>query len=275
MPQQPWALTFDVEDWFQVRNMRAHVSYESWADQELRVTSGLDFILAALEAKNLRATFFVLGWLAERHPELVERILAGGHEVASHGYSHTPLDLMTPATFRQDLARSLTCLRGITGQEIQGFRAPSFSITRKTWWAFQILADAGIAYDSSVFPVRHPDYGVVDFPQAISHHNGVQELPLPVATIAGLRIPVAGGGYFRLLPYQVSRRLMQRVPPLAPRILYFHPWEFDPGQPRRKLGFSKTLRHYSGLRANRRKFLRLLEDVSFTTLGAMRQEATL
>jgi polysaccharide deacetylase family protein (PEP-CTERM system associated) len=263
------ALSFDIEDWFTVRNMRDVFKLEEWDQQELRVRIGLDFILEALEKKNIKATFFILGWLADKCPQIVKDIDNAGHEICSHGHSHTPIDLLTPDQFENDLKMSIDSLRGITGKKIKGFRAPSFSITKKTFWAIDILKKHAIEYDSSIFSIIHPDYGINHFPTGITDLGGILELPMKKGDFFGASIPVCGGGYFRLLPYSLIKSSLNQTLKNESMIMYFHPWEFDPDQPRIGLSKLKRFRHYVGLGSNRHKFLNLLNDFEFTTIESM------
>ena len=261
------ALSFDVEDWFTVRNMREHFDFSTWDEQELRVDVGMKFILDELRNRNIKATFFILGWVAERCPELVTQIMNDGHVIASHGYSHTPIDLLTPETFEIDLKKSLDVLTGITGKKIKGFRAPSFSITTDTYWALDILKRNGIEYDSSIFSkITHPDYGIKDFPTTLTDVNGILEVPMCKGKFFGLNIPANGGGYFRLLPYSIIKTSLKQSLRKDPLVMYFHPWEFDVDQPRVELSKFKKFRHYVGLNSNREKFIKLLNDFEFMTI---------
>jgi polysaccharide deacetylase family protein (PEP-CTERM system associated) len=216
----------------------------------------------------VEVTFFVLGWVADRFPDLVRELERQGHEIATHGYSHRLLTFMQPEEFRADLHRSLEVLAKATSQPIRGFRAPSFSITRKTLWAADILRESGMEYDSSVFPVRfHPEYGIPDAelgPYLLS--EGLTELPMSVAEVLGRRIPCCGGGYFRLYPYAVTRSLMRTCNRQGrPVMFYLHPWEIDPEQPRvLGLSWSKRFRHYNNLDKTQERMERLLQDFSFT-----------
>lgn len=259
------ALSFDIEDWFTVRNMRSIIHESQWSEQESRVQVGLDFILETLDAAKIKATFFILGWVAERSPELVSAIYQRGHRIGSHGYSHTPLDLMTPMQFEMDLKKSLQILESICPKgAIQGYRAPSFSITKKTAWAFKVLENQGINYDSSVFVTAHPDYGITDFPRKICKVGGLIEVPLIKSSLLGSKIPVCGGGYFRMLPYSFTKTaLLNDLKSDEHVVMYFHPWEFDPGQPRVTLPLLKSFRHYVGLTQNQNKFRQLIQDFSF------------
>jgi polysaccharide deacetylase family protein (PEP-CTERM system associated) len=223
-----------------------------------------------LDRHNVNATFFVLGWVAERVPELIREIEDRGHEIASHGYGHHLLTHLTPEEFEVDLRRSIKVLKdiGVNYQPI-GFRAPSFTVVEKTMWALSILSKHGILYDSSVFPIGfHPDYGVPSSPLApYQISRELTEFPLSCAEYMGKRIPCSGGGYFRLLPYTLTRLLIRKVNSDGrPAVFYLHPWELDPGQPRIPLPFTKRLRHYNGLQKTEEKLERLLNDFQFTTI---------
>ena len=260
------ALSFDVEDWFTVRNMRGFIKEEDWDQQEIRIQIGLEFILNELFKRNIKATFFILGWIADKCPELVKRINSFGHEIASHGYSHTPIDLLNPVEFEADLKKSLFAIERITGKKVKGFRAPSFSITKKTLWAIEILEKNGIEYDSSIFSIIHPDYGINNFPTSITEIGNVLEVPLRKGNLFGVKIPVCGGGYFRILPYFLIRSVLFQTLKNDSFVMYFHPWEFDPEQPRINMSWFKKKRHYLGLNSNRHKFVKLLNDFEFTTV---------
>ncbi len=262
-------LTFDVEDWFCVRNMREQIPFERWDEQELRIHEGLTFILRELKKRQIRATFFVLGWIAERVPHLIREIAKDGHEIACHGYSHQLIDTLTPEAFRKDTERSLEVLTPLAGQRIRGFRAPSFSVTKKTLWAIDILKSLGFDYDSSIYPTRHPDYGIADFGTQPKKICGLWEIPMTSVSLAGVSLPISGGGYFRLFPYRMTRRLLRRAATEGAVILYFHPWEFDVDQPRVSLPLLRRFRHYVGLDENRQKFQRLSDDFSFQTVDEL------
>ncbi|MCA9242229.1 MAG: DUF3473 domain-containing protein [Planctomycetales bacterium] len=254
------ALSIDVEDWFCVRNMGQKIPFKEWNQCEFRVRKGLDFILEELSQRNLRATFFVLGWVAERSPQIVRELKSAGHEIGSHGYNHQPLDLTDPVGFKKDVEQSLAILSSQAELPIEGYRAPSFSITRDTYWALGILRDLGFRYDSSIYPVRHPDYGIPDFPTSPTQTEGIWEVPMSRVNLFGMRVPVSGGGYFRLYPYSLTRSLLKKAQRDGDVVLYFHPWEFDENQPRVSLPPLKKFRHYVGLEKNREKFRRLLDD---------------
>jgi polysaccharide deacetylase family protein (PEP-CTERM system associated) len=259
-------LSFDIEDWFTVRNMRDFISYDQWNNQESRIQYGVDFILEQLHKRDIKATFFILGWVADSNPILVKKIHLAGHEICTHGYSHTPLDLHSRELFEKDLLRSIRSLYKITNTPIRGFRAPSFSITNQTLWAFKILKDCGIEYDSSIFSTDHPDYGIKNFPNKITRLDGVYEIPLCKCSYGGIKLPVCGGGYFRLLPYWVTKLFITSTLQVESVVMYFHPWEFDPEQPKVKLPLLKRFRHYVGLNNNKKKFIRLLDDFEFITI---------
>jgi polysaccharide deacetylase family protein (PEP-CTERM system associated) len=260
-------MSVDVEDWFCVYNLSGLIPYETWDRCESRVERSTLRLLELFGKHGVEATFFVLGWVAERFPDLVREIDRRGHEIATHGYSHRLLTFMRPAEFRDDLQRSLEVLARATTQEVRGFRAPSFSLTRKTVWAVDILREVGMQYDSSVFPVGfHPDYGFAGVQLAPYRlAEGLTELPVGVAEVLGQRVPCSGGGYFRLFPYAVTRRLMRMCNEQGrPVMFYLHPWELDPGQPRvQRLGWLRRFRHYTNLAKTEERLERLLADFSF------------
>ncbi len=257
----------DLEDWFCAYNLR--IKFEDWDKQELRVVQNTRRVLKVLSDNNTKATFFVLGWIVEKVPELIKEIEAEGHEISTHGYSHTLLTQMTPKEFEKDLKKALDITGSLVKQSIAGFRAPSFTITKKTLWALEILKDNEIKYDSSVFPVGfHPDYGIGDSDLNIHQLNGITEVPLSVAEILGKRIPCSGGGYFRIFPYSVTKKLIETCNKQGrPVIFYIHPWELDPEQPRQNLPASKKFRHYFNLNKTEKRLNKLLSQFQFQTLG--------
>jgi len=260
------ALSIDLEDWFCVYNLSKVIKKEDWGNYELRIEQSTHRILELLAAHGTKATFFVLGWIAEHVPHLVSEIEQQGHEIASHGYSHSVLFEMTPESFEKDLLKALEVTKACTKSEIVGFRAPSFSITENTKWALDILANNGFRYDSSIFPITfHPDYGIPDAPLAIYKVNSMlTEFPLTCTEIFGRRIPCCGGGYFRIFPYTMTKFLLRQCNAQGrPAIFYLHPWEFDLDQPRVKLSWQKTFRHYYNLRKTLGRFSRLLRDFEF------------
>ncbi|KAA3657857.1 MAG: DUF3473 domain-containing protein, partial [Calditrichaeota bacterium] len=272
------AITVDVEDWFQVSLFRHHINNSSWDKMESTVTDNTVRILNLFSRYNVKATFFVLGWVAERYPELVVAMQENGHEVASHGYGHQMVFDQTPDQFQEDVGRSLEILQAITGEKVRGYRAPSYSITRDTLWALEKLVDLGIEYDSSIFPIRHDVYGVEDaprFPFKISIENKQQIIEFPISTtkIIGKNVPIAGGGYLRLWPYWFFKSGIKRVNKGGePTIIYFHPWEIDPHLPRINVGNMKHLRHYGNLSLMEERITYLLEQFKFTTVWNVLQE---
>lgn len=260
------ALSIDLEDWFNVYNFEGVLHRSEWDELPLRVEQSTGRLLDLFADREVRATFFVLGWIAERAPDLIRRIDAEGHEIASHGYSHRLVTHMDRPTFEADLDRSLEVLRDLTDQPIRGFRAPSFSITRDTLWALDVLVDRGFLYDSSIFPVGfHPDYGIADAPLGIHRRpGGLFEIPMSVAHVRGRRVPCSGGGYFRLLPLQATAALMRQCHAEGrPVVFYAHPWEFDPDQPRMPLSPVKRFRHYNNLHRTFGRLERLLDRFDF------------
>ena len=264
------ALTVDVEDYFHVAALAPNIRRDSWDSRESRVVTNTQKLLAMFEQFDVRGTFFVLGWVAERYPQLVKEISAGGHEIASHGYSHRLVYEQQPKEFREEALRSKTMLEDITGSAVVGYRAASYSIVRESLWALDILAELGFAYDSSIFPVHHDRYGIPDAPRAphrMTTPNGssIVEWPLATATVLGYRLPVAGGGYFRLLPYWLSRWGLASINTRErrPFIFYLHPWEVDPEQPRVAASRLSRFRHYTNLGKCEDRLRRLLGEFRF------------
>src|SRR2546423_1830191 len=259
-------LSIDVEDWFQVENHAQAIPREQWSQCELRVGDNVRRLLELLSAADVRATFFVLGWVAERLPELVCDIARAGHEVASHGWSHAPSSDLSEAAFFEEVSRSRELLEQLSGQTVIGYRAPTCSITKSTVWALGALARAGYRYDSSIFPVRHDRYGIPDAPTGIHRREeGIWEIPLSVLELGGTRLPVAGGGYFRLYPLWLTRWAFRRLERAErPAVGYLHPWEFDPNQPRVPgVGGQRTWRHRVGVSSTARKLVSLLREFRF------------
>ncbi len=259
-------LSIDVEEWFQVENYAQTIPREQWPRCELRVADNVGRLLDVLAAADVRATFFVLGWVAERLPDLVREIARAGHEVGSHGWSHTPIWHLSEAAFADEVARSRALLEKLSGQAVIGYRAPTFSITTSTMWALAVLRRAGYRYDSSIFPVHHDRYGIPNAPTAVHRRGaGIWELPLSVLELGGARLPVAGGGYFRLYPLWLTRWAIRRLERAGrPAVVYLHPWEFDPGQPWvRGLGLLRAFRHRVGIGRNVRKLVSLLREFRF------------
>ncbi len=260
------AMSIDVEDYFQVSAFAPHIRREDWDTLPCRVERNVDVILGLLDAADARATFFTLGWIAERYPQLVRRIVDNGHELASHGYGHQRASDLTPAEFRADIVRAKRILEDLGGVAVRGYRAPSFSINRANWWAVEELENAGYVYSSSIYPVRHDHYGMPDaprFPHRPNGAGGILELPPTTLPLLGRNLPAAGGGWFRLLPYAMSRWMLRRVnrQDRAPCMFYFHPWELDPGQPRQSgLSARTRFRHYVNLQRMPDRLGRLLND---------------
>jgi polysaccharide deacetylase family protein (PEP-CTERM system associated) len=244
------AMTCDVEDYFQVSAFAPYIDRASWPDRECRVEANMDRILALFERNNVRATFFTLGWIAERYPQVVRRIVAGGHELASHGYGHQRASDQTRAEFANDIRSAKALLEDIGGQAVLGYRAPSFSIGRANLWALDELLAAGYRYSSSIYPIAHDHYGMPEAPSFAFYPNGpdgLLEVPITTVQMLGRNLPAGGGGYFRLLPYALSRWMMAKVnrEDRQPSLFYFHPWEIDTEQPRPQgLGAKARFRHY-------------------------------
>ncbi len=270
-PRRLHAISFDVEEFFQVANLRGHFARDDWDSVPSRLSIGMERILAALERHGAHATFFFLGWIAERHPQYVQRVLERGHEVASHGYEHLFLWDMSREELVLDLARTERALVAAGAPAPIGFRASTFTLTRKTWWAFDVLVERGYRYDSSVHPVRHPVYGVPDFEPGISRvvtaTGSVVEFPVSTYPFLGKNLPVGGGGYFRLLPGAITRAAVRSLETRGrPASLYLHPWEFDPEQPRCPAPALKRWRHYLNLDRTLPRLDALLERFRFGSL---------
>jgi polysaccharide deacetylase family protein (PEP-CTERM system associated) len=261
------ALTIDVEDYFQVSAFDRHIARADWDRWPSRVERNVERILELLDRHHVHATFFTLGWIARRHPQLVQRVAGAGHEIASHGYTHLRANQQSPQTFAQDITCSKRLLEDICGRPVVGYRAPSFSIDAGNLWALASLQRAGYRYSSSIYPIRHDHYGMPDAPRFAWRPlgaDGVLELPISTVQVLGRRWPAGGGGYFRLLPYAASRWALQRVNADDGQagIFYFHPWELDPEQPRPAgLGFKTRFRHYLNLHRTENRLTRLLSDL--------------
>ncbi len=280
-------LTIDVEDYFHVSAFEKISPPATWAGRESRVGRNTDRVLALLDASSVKATFFVLGWVAEKFPQITKKIAAQGHEIASHGYLHQRVALQDRQTYRADIRRSKSLLEDQTGERVLGYRAPSYSITRQTDWAFDELLEAGFQYDSSIFPIQHDFYGIPDWPrfsgyavkegscwiartEPTAEKPSIREIPITTLRLCGRNFPIAGGGYFRLFPYAVTRWGLQQInqKEQQPFVFYLHPWEFDPQQPRMSgAGAKSRFRHYLNLRRTETRFKQLLQDFKF---GRMR-----
>jgi polysaccharide deacetylase family protein (PEP-CTERM system associated) len=304
------ALTVDVEDYFHVSAFDRAVARADWCIFERRVVANTSRLLDLFAEHDVRATFFVLGWVAEREPALVRRVAAAGHEIASHGFGHRLVYDQSPAEFRDDVRRARAVLQAVSGQPVMGYRAPSFSITERSLWALEILAEEGFVYDASVFPIRHDRYGVPSAPRhpfrvhrgsagfggtGVPPVNGVGfgrtgvapaegvtaveqgfspalsllEIPASTIRLAGTNLPIAGGGYFRLLPYAWTRWGIRRLNELEgkPAVFYLHPWEIDPEQPRLRASPLSRLRHYHNLADTESRLRQLLKDFSFAPIA--------
>lgn len=260
------AMSIDVEDYFQVSAFASTIRREDWDSLPCRVERNIDVILQLLEEADASATFFTLGWIAERYPQVVRRIVDNGHELASHGYGHERVSDLTPEQFRSDITRAKHILEDLGGVAVRGYRAPSFSINQNNWWAVEELGNAGYVYSSSIYPVRHDHYGMPDaprFPNRPNGADGILELPPTTLALLGRNLPAAGGGWFRLMPYALSRWMLQRVnaQDQAPCMFYFHPWEMDAGQPRQSgLSTRTRFRHYVNLQRMPGRMKKLLND---------------
>lgn len=260
------AFSIDVEDYFQVSALAPHFPRQIWDQQTCRVERNVDRMLGMLADSQAHATFFTLGWVAERFPDMVKRIVAGGHELASHGYGHQRVSDLTPAEFLDDVTRAKKILEDLGGQAVIGYRAPSFSIGENNLWALDSLGDAGYQYSSSIYPIRHDHYGMPNAPRFAfrpSDSKTLLELPATTIRLFNRNLPAAGGGYFRLLPYQMSRWSINRVNNVDKQacIFYCHPWEIDPEQPRPHGMTLKTrFRHYLNLGRTESRLRTLLKD---------------
>ncbi len=258
------ALTIDVEDYFQVSAFAPHIARSEWNTRECRVERNIDRILEMLAVRDTKATFFTLGWIAERYPQLVRQIVREGHEIASHGYGHERATDQTQAAFYADIHLAKVVLEDVADCEIKGYRAPSFSIGSDNLWAFDCLVRAGYRYSSSIYPIRHDHYGMPEAPRfAHEVRPGLLEVPITTLRVLRRNLPSSGGGYFRLLPYALSRWMLQRVNGKDGEhgIFYFHPWEIDPEQPRIPGISRKTrFRHYVNLHRMQGRLNRLLCD---------------
>jgi polysaccharide deacetylase family protein (PEP-CTERM system associated) len=266
------ALSVDVEDWFQVGAFETVIDRKDWDSLECRVERNTDAVMALFDEAGVKATFFTLGWVAERYPALIRRIVDAGHEIASHGYGHDRVFSFTPEQFAADLLRSRKLIEDAAGEAVTGYRAPSFSIDQRTPWAHEILAEQGYAYSSSVAPVKHDHYGWADAPRfAFRPVAGSDFLEIPVTTaqLGAKRLAAGGGGFFRLLPYAFSRWAIRQVnvDEQRPAVIYFHPWEIDPDQPRvANAPIKSKLRHYTKLEVMADKLRRLPQDFRWDRL---------
>lgn len=261
------AMTIDVEDYFQVSAFAPYIRRERWDALECRVERNVDRILELLAAHETCATFFTLGWIAERYPAMVRRIVEAGHELASHGYGHERASDLSPEAFRADLCRAKAVLEDLSASPVLGYRAPSFSIGTGNLWAFDVLRETGHQYSSSVYPIAHDHYGMPDSPRTPYFvREGLLEIPITTLRLFERNLPSSGGGYFRLLPYGVSRWMLNRVnaQEAMPAVFYFHPWEIDPDQPRvQGIDAKSRFRHYVNLSRTEGRIARLLKDFNW------------
>jgi polysaccharide deacetylase family protein (PEP-CTERM system associated) len=264
----PLILSFDVEEHHRIEAASGvGVGIQAQAGYHQRMREATEWILDELAQRQILATFFILGQIAKSNPKLVAAVSEAGHEVASHGWDHRRIHLMTPETFREDVRTSKDALEQACGTAVLGYRAPTFSIVRQTAWALDVLVDLGLLYDSSIYPVRHDRYGVPDAPRcpfvACGREGEILELPPATLRVGAVNVPIGGGGYFRLLPFSVMKRALsfsRRDPGSGAVVLYFHPWEFDPDQPRLPLGLLNRFRTYIGIQRSRGRLRRLFSD---------------
>jgi polysaccharide deacetylase family protein (PEP-CTERM system associated) len=274
-------MTVDVEDYFHVSAFDGVVSRASWDGFDSRVSRNTNDLLEIFDRAGVRGTFFVLGWVAARFPALVRRIADRGHEVASHGFHHQLLYMLTPAQFREDVRSARRAIEDATGQPVMGFRAPSYSVIQSSMWAIDVLIEEGYAYDASIFPIHHDRYGIPDSPRhpyELKRSGGsLLELPGSTVQLGGINLPIAGGGYFRQLPYFWTKWGIDRVNRLErqPVVFYLHPWEIDPDQPRLPVHGARRVRHYRGLDRTRVRLARLLSDFRFDAINTVLNVAPL
>jgi polysaccharide deacetylase family protein (PEP-CTERM system associated) len=263
------AMSVDVEEYFQVQALSGQVRPEDWATRASRVEYSTHAVLDLFSEANLKATFFTLGWVAERHPTLIQRIVSEGHELASHGYSHVRVDSQTPDEFRSDIKKTKAILENAGSVRVQGYRAATFSIDLKRFWAFPIMQEEGYTYSSSISPIAHDLYGIPNAPRRPFYPagaGGIGEHPIATVRMMDRNWPCGGGGFFRIMPYALSRWAISRInhTDASPAVFYFHPWEVDPGQPREPgLPLKARLRHYTNLQHMAKKLSRLATDFAW------------
>jgi polysaccharide deacetylase family protein (PEP-CTERM system associated) len=274
------ALTVDVEEYFHPSEVQRSADVRDWAQLPSRVESETGRVLDLLACHSVSATFFIVGWVAERHPRLLQRISGAGHEIACHSYAHQLVYNLTPSEFRQDTLRAIAAIEDAAGVTPRLYRAPSYSITRESFWALEILAECGFRYDSSIFPIAHDRYGMPGFnrqAQTIQTPAGpIMEIPVATTELAnGTVVPVGGGGYLRLLPYRFTAAGIRRInrEEERPACIYFHPWEIDPDQPRLASGMVARMRTYTGIRGMEKKLQRLMTDFRFATVSSVYPES--
>jgi polysaccharide deacetylase family protein (PEP-CTERM system associated) len=266
--------TVDVEDYFHVSAFENVIEIDTWQNFPLRVERNTHVILELLDLHNIKATFFVLGWVAKQIPQLVKDIAAKGHEIGCHSFFHRLIYNLSPAEFRTDTWRAKDLLEQISGKKVRGYRAPSYSITSSSRWALDILNELDFEYDSSIFPIFHDRYGIPNAPRFQHQIEGTKlnEFPISTSSILGKNIPVSGGGYFRLLPYPLTKMALRRIniKEKKPFIFYIHPWEIDPSQPKiANAGFKSNFRHYLNLDKTENRLNRLLKDFRFRSIAPL------
>ena len=275
------AMSVDVEDYFQVSAFDGVVDRRSWDERESRVTANTERMLALFDDAGVRATFFILGWVAERFPALVRRIAAARHEIASHGYGHRLVYELSRDEFREDVRRAKRLLEDVGGGEVRGYRAPSYSVTVRSLWALDVLIEEGYRYDTSIFPIHHDRYGIPDAPRHVHvltrGERTIVEAPGSTVRCGRVNLPIAGGGYFRLLPYAWTRWGIARRNRVEgqPAIFYLHPWEIDPGQPRIPASAASRIRHYTNLHKTEQRLRQLMKDFRFSTVDQVIERAGL
>lgn len=259
------ALSFDLEDWYMVYNFSRFYSFDDWERCRSRIEENTGKILNMLENEKTRATFFTLGYVADKFPDLVKKIYDSGHEIGCHTYQHDLVYNLTDEQFDADLKKCKKTIKKITKSKIKGFRAPSFSITKKNLWAFDTIKSNKFIYDSSVFPIAHPDYGISDFKtHPIELKNGLIEAPMSTIKIFNKNLPIAGGAYFRIFPYSLTRSLVKKLNRSFPLFFYLHPWEIDTKMPRKNLPLFQKLRHYTNIHTTEKKLKYLLNNFRFS-----------
>ncbi len=272
------ALSFDIEDYYQVEAFKQYIRYEEWPQYPSRVAENTRKIIEILDERQVKATFFILGWVAERFPDMVKRIAADGHEIATHGYAHQMVYTQSPQEFEHDLAKSIEVLETLSGSKIIGYRAPTYSIIQESLWAFDILRKYHLQYDSSIFPIKHDRYGMPNserFIHTITCPSGqtIREFPLSTVRLGKWNFPIAGGGYLRLFPYSILKYGLRHLNQHQhPGIIYMHPWELDAEQPRiPNLPPLTKIRHYINLHTTATKLRKLLRDFEFAPLRSVLQ----
>ena len=275
------AMSIDVEDYFHVSVFDGVLPRSSWDSMESRVVANTERLLDLFDEHAVRGTFFVLGWVAERFPALVRRIADLGHEVASHGYNHQLVYLLTPRQFREDIRAAKHAIENAAGVEVVGFRAPSYSVIDSSLWTLDVLIEEGFAYDASIFPIHHDRYGIPDSPRhpyVLQRSAGsILEVPGSTVRLGRVNLPIGGGGYFRQFPYAWTKFGIDRVNRIErqPVTFYTHPWELDPDQPRMAVGIGTRLRHYRGLERTADRLARLVRDFRFDSVTSMLDLAAL